>query len=417
MKIWKQNQSQRNLAAKSIGAIAEGSDSDASSIATSTFDSDGVSQASSSGDEFSDDIPFDDEVEESARSPKASRVGSQSGPSSKSGSGTGTYPVPNLGPDVHEPSSLPALGSNEKELTSSTVNAPLGVVANLVYGKDTSWYRRFVIENQKNRDLGNLTSLADSDQHTRKYEYIKPLSGPVGPKQTKCICTESADNWDMEHSVVVVTSTVTPDVPSGSSFVTKTRVGMCWAENNATKVVISYWIEWSGKSWIKGAIEKGAADGQMVFAKALIAEIEGSIRGGTVRARKPQAPKAPKQRKSSKVSKVKKPVVEEKQQSIVGLVLAMAVSQPIPMVPLPLWSLVLLLLGILAVGKSFRSSSSPSEYDKLRLMQIDEEYQMWKWIDDRTRHGEDFDRLSGSRRQLDTRSKDVFKGYTHQDVK
>jgi hypothetical protein len=82
-----------------------------------------------------------------------------------------------------------------------------------------------------------------------------------------------------------------------------------------------------------------------------------------------------------------------------------------------LWSLVLLLLGILAVGKSFGSSSSPSEYDKLRLMQIDEEYQMWKWIDDRTRHGEDFDRLSGSRRQLDTRSNDVFKGYNHQDVK
>ena len=36
----------------------------------------------------------------------------------------------------------------------------------------------------------------------------------------------------------------------------KTKIFLSWAANNETKVYVVTSIEWSGKSWIKGAIEK-----------------------------------------------------------------------------------------------------------------------------------------------------------------
>ncbi|RAL58853.1 hypothetical protein DID88_009162 [Monilinia fructigena] len=58
----------------------------------------------------------------------------------------------------------------------------------------------------------------------RNYSYIKPLNGAIGPKQTKCVSTETLDALDLEKAISVTISTVTPDVPSGNVFSTKTRL-------------------------------------------------------------------------------------------------------------------------------------------------------------------------------------------------
>ena len=75
------------------------------------------------------------------------------------------------------------------------------------------------------------------------YEYIKPLNGPVGPKQTKCMCTDTIEHWDLDGHITVITKTSTPDVPSGGAFTTKTRYALYWADGNATRLMLSYLID------------------------------------------------------------------------------------------------------------------------------------------------------------------------------
>lgn len=114
-----------------------------------------------------------------------------------------------------------------------------------------------------------MASEEANGQKNRTFSYIKPLGMSMGPKQTKCICTEMIENWDLENSVSVLATVSTPDVPNGNIFIVKARYCMTWAENNSTRMVITTTVEWSGKSWIKGPIEKGAQEGQVQAAKEL----------------------------------------------------------------------------------------------------------------------------------------------------
>src|SRR5690606_23665373 len=112
---------------------------------------------------------------------------------------------------------------------------------------------------------------------TRTMTYIKPLNNSIGPKQTKCICTEVLESFDLESSVTVIVNTQTPDVPSGNAFVVKTRYCMMWAPGNATRLVMNCTVEWTGKSWLKNPIEKGANDGQIAYTKELLAALRKEI--------------------------------------------------------------------------------------------------------------------------------------------
>jgi hypothetical protein len=82
--------------------------------------------------------------------------------------------------------------------------------------------------------------------------YIKPLTGSFGPKQTKCELRDETVHLDYEDYVSTVTTTRTPDVPSGGAFAVKTRTCIMWASNNATRVIVTSAIEWTGRSYIKG---------------------------------------------------------------------------------------------------------------------------------------------------------------------
>jgi hypothetical protein len=82
--------------------------------------------------------------------------------------------------------------------------------------------------------------------------YIKPLSGGFGPKQTKCELRDENQHVDYNDYASTITTTRTPDVPSGSVFAVKTRTCIMWAGSSTTKVVVTFAVEWTGKSFIKG---------------------------------------------------------------------------------------------------------------------------------------------------------------------
>ncbi|RMZ78995.1 hypothetical protein DV737_g3636, partial [Chaetothyriales sp. CBS 132003] len=192
------------------------------------------------------------------------------------------------GPATHSPSECADASSHYDIIIKDEVlPAPLGKIYSLLYGPQSgSFVRKFLVDESKSLDLqleDDKTGLSN-DKKTRQYTYIKPLNGSVGPRQTKCITTEELDFFDLDRAVTVTCSTQTPDVPSGASFVTKTRYCLTWAPGNSTRFQMNCAIEWSAKSWLKLAIEKGAKDGQQQYGDSLVKTLKahlGRARGMT----------------------------------------------------------------------------------------------------------------------------------------
>ncbi|KAL4807745.1 hypothetical protein BDV18DRAFT_135952 [Aspergillus unguis] len=203
--------------------------------------------------------------------------GASKGTKGANGDADGDFP----GPSTHAPSQYDGPeGQYDRVIKDETIPAPLGKVYSYVFGPaSVSFIPKFLVDNQKsgelefNCDKAGLTN----ESRTRKYSYIKPLPGSIGPKQTKCISTEQLDFLDLEKAVLVTLSTQTPDVPSGNVFTTKTKYLFTWAANNQTRFLMTCTIEWSGKSWLKGPIEKGAIDGQTSFGNDIIAALKAAV--------------------------------------------------------------------------------------------------------------------------------------------
>ncbi|KAK3829385.1 MAG: GRAM domain-containing protein, partial [Benniella sp.] len=104
---------------------------------------------------------------------------------------------------------------------------------------------------------------------TKTTRYTKWLGMPIGPKTTKAILTDVCENKDFDQYVTTVTTTSTPDVPSGGCFTTKCRTCITWAGPNKIQVLVTGAVEFTKSSWIKGQIEKGAADGMTAHYKEL----------------------------------------------------------------------------------------------------------------------------------------------------
>ncbi|KAI0525891.1 hypothetical protein F5B22DRAFT_258264 [Xylaria bambusicola] len=198
-------------------------------------------------------------------------------PDATASSGTVDFP----GPATHGPTecSDSADGHFEVPIADDTITAPLGRVYNLIFGPTSvTWMSKWLTTEQKCTDLQMEDKKGlTADNKSRSYSYTKPLYAPIGPKQTKCIVSETIEHFDLEKAVSVLVTTQTPDVPSGNLFTVKTKYCLSWAENNATRVTMNCTIEWTGKSWLKGAIEKGAKDGQGVFWKDLSASLKSAI--------------------------------------------------------------------------------------------------------------------------------------------
>nr|ODN96044.1 hypothetical protein L204_03735 [Cryptococcus depauperatus CBS 7855] len=141
-------------------------------------------------------------------------------------------------------------------------------VYNLMF--NSVWLKAFLTDSQnlKNTDIEYSDwrpSSPNSSILCRSLSYIKPLNGSIGPKQTLCHITDTREHFDPNDYICMVTSTKTPDVPSGGVFSVKTRTCFMWAGSNSTKVIVTTKVEWTGKSWIKGIIDKSAIDGQKAY--------------------------------------------------------------------------------------------------------------------------------------------------------
>jgi VAD1 Analog of StAR-related lipid transfer domain len=93
----------------------------------------------------------------------------------------------------------------------------------------------------------------DQNCLARNMSYIKRLSGSIGPKATKCEIRDETLHCDFEDYVTMLTTTRTPDVPSGGVFSVKTRTCVTWASSASSRIVVTSQVEWTGRSFIKGA--------------------------------------------------------------------------------------------------------------------------------------------------------------------
>lgn len=168
--------------------------------------------------------------------------------------------LPTLGPLTHEPTEPEYLKSKNDVIISDDIifNAPLGTIFQLLYGDNTSYLKQ-ILEKQNACDISDIPSFTNKE---REYKYIKKLNNAMGPKQTKCTITEKIEHMDINHYICVRQIVVSHDVPSGNAFNVQTRFFFYWGPNNTTKMLVVLNVVWTGKSFIKSAIEKGSIEGQ-----------------------------------------------------------------------------------------------------------------------------------------------------------
>ena len=160
------------------------------------------------------------------------------------------------GPATHAPTECGDQSTHyDKLIKDETVPAPLGKVYSMMFGPASGTFMtKFLLDDQKVLDLqmeDDKKGLSE-DIKSRTYSYIKPLYASIGPKQTKCIITETLDSIDLEKAVSITVTTQTPDVPNGNIFTVKTKYCLMWAAGNSTRILMSCAIEWTSKSWLKG---------------------------------------------------------------------------------------------------------------------------------------------------------------------
>ncbi|KAK2730018.1 gram domain-containing protein [Colletotrichum kahawae] len=184
------------------------------------------------------------------------------------------------GPATHAPTDCGDSGTHyEKVVGDDIIPAPIGKVYNLLFGPaSVTWMSKWLTVEAKCLEL----TMEDKkgltlENKSRFFSYIKPLNGAIGPRQTKCLVTETLETLDFEKSINLNVVTQTPDVPSGNIFSVKTKYCLSWAENNSTRVQTNCTIEWTGKSWLKGPIEKGANEGQTAYCKDLFASLKSAV--------------------------------------------------------------------------------------------------------------------------------------------
>ncbi|KAF2735977.1 hypothetical protein EJ04DRAFT_490796 [Polyplosphaeria fusca] len=167
----------------------------------------------------------------------------------------------------------------DKLLIDTTIPAPLGKVYTMMFGPASGVFMRKWLLDEKNTDLqmeDDKQGLGEKNK-TFTYSYTKPLPGSIGPRQTRCNISMNLEQFDLEKGVTVLCNTQTPDVPSGNIFVTKTRYCLMWGPANSTRLIMTFTVEWSGKSWLRGPIEKGANDGQLTYATSLSSALRATV--------------------------------------------------------------------------------------------------------------------------------------------
>ncbi|EPY50678.1 GRAM domain-containing protein [Schizosaccharomyces cryophilus OY26] len=196
--------------------------------------------------------------------------------------------------------------------SKETISLPLSLVFLLLWGSDTTWLMNY-FKDEKLSDIKIGKWMKHENKWTRKVQYIKPVAPPY--RQTTCYITDTIEHLDINDYIEVLSIASTPDVPSGSSFVTKTQYACYWGNNSKTKMDVSYTVEWNKSSWLKGPIEKGAQEGQMSYIKSLTNALESYKSSGKGKRRRKTGMKK-KKKLSSEDAESKERLPSNKQSSI-----------------------------------------------------------------------------------------------------
>ncbi|RMZ23952.1 hypothetical protein D0859_12002 [Hortaea werneckii] len=307
------------------------------------------------------------------------------------------------GPATHVPTECTEAAEHyDRPITDATIPAPLGKVYSLMFGPASGGFmKRWLVDDQKSRELTYADDKfgLDNDHKSITFDYIKPLNGSIGPKQTKCITTNTLLAFDLERAVTIDCSTQTPDVPSGNVFTTKTRYCLMWAPGNATRLVATCTIEWTGKSWLKGPIEKGANDGQIDYVNSLIASLKAAVsskpnaKGGAKKGKR----KVKKGNASDDAVAAKESTVAEKKRADWGML------EPLHQILEPLHALlrpfinsqvvIAVLFALLiytwiipprvGTGVGMPGYSTPQRLAAYEELWRREESELWDWLEDR----------------------------------
>jgi hypothetical protein len=293
------------------------------------------------------------------------------------------------GPYAHGETRFPHSADNETILAKENLKCPPGVLYELLFGDHREMMIEF-LKSQDSRDFSDVSyyGINDENKRERHYEYTKGLNYSVGPKQTKCVVTETIEHFDPSGYINVVNTTQTPDVPSGNSFCVKTRYLMTWGKDNTTDLTVSYWFRWTGSSWMKSIIEKSTNNGQETATTALLSMITMTLEENI-------------QASSEEVSVDETKMAEEEVPT--ETLIAKPVPKPVETTSMfKDWSafnivvmfllsvIVLLQLGILRglqkIPERTFSLSSLNPLDKRteNLLYRGEEVLIWNWLDERT---------------------------------
>ncbi|CAI4058878.1 hypothetical protein SKDZ_04G5280 [Saccharomyces kudriavzevii ZP591] len=209
-----------------------------------------------------------------------------------------TVNLPTVGPSVHDPTEPDFQKGKDDTIIDENINipVPLGTVYSLLYGDDTSYIKK-IIENQNNFNVCDIPKFTNN---TREINYIKKLNNSFGPKQTRCLVTETIEHMDLNSFFMVKQIVRSPDVPYGSSFSVHTRFFYSWGDHNTTNMKVVTNVVWTGKSMLKGTIEKGSIDGQRNSTKQLVDDLKKIISSaGSTKKRSKKRSKTVNKRKQS----------------------------------------------------------------------------------------------------------------------
>lgn len=178
------------------------------------------------------------------------------------------------GADDHSPTTCDC-EKNKEHLSNVVMDEILDAtprqVFDLLFVND--FMKTFWTDSQQLRDveIGEWHSDKDGKEATatRSVTYVKPLSGPIGPKQTRCLITDEQLHIDFDDFCTAVTTTRTPDVPSGNNFSVRTRLCFTWAEQGRTRLYVTCGVDWTGRSMIKSVIDKASIEGQKEYFHSL----------------------------------------------------------------------------------------------------------------------------------------------------
>ncbi|CAI4423442.1 CFA_G0016530.mRNA.1.CDS.1 [Saccharomyces cerevisiae] len=179
------------------------------------------------------------------------------------------------GPIYHHSTSFPAepMANNEFVLKELPFDCAPGILFEIMFNSEQNEFLLDFLRGQEGSQITtipNFTSIDGSSMTLkREYSYEKALHFPAGPKSTTCYVAEVIKRKDPGTYYEVISSIRTPNVPSGGSFSTKTRYLIRWNDEITCLLRVSFWVEWTGSSWIKGMVENGCKNGQLEAAQLM----------------------------------------------------------------------------------------------------------------------------------------------------